>query len=70
MAKNRKISAVIVQHAVARVLGGAVSYTWATDVRVDRKGNLRVFDGMHQRAFHPAGEWESYIVKAAKHEEL
>jgi hypothetical protein len=65
MAKNRKISAVVVQH------GGSVStYLWATDVRVDRKGNLRVFDGLHQRAFHPAGEWDSYVVKAVKHEEF
>jgi hypothetical protein len=68
MAKSNKLSVVIVQHAGNGTLGGSATYTWATDVRIDRKGNLRVFEGHQQRAFHPAGEWDSYIVKAVKAE--
>lgn len=65
MAK-KKISAVVVQLTAPSTVA---TYTWATDARIDRKGNLRVFEGVHQRAFHPAGEWDSYIVKAAKHDQ-
>ena len=42
-----------------------ISYPWATSVTVSRGGDLRVYDGWQQRAYHPAGEWTSYTVAAA-----
>lgn len=41
----------------------AVSYAGIVAVRVDRAGNLRLFERgrfgwLRQRVFHPAGEWE------------
>jgi hypothetical protein len=50
---------VIVRTASGREL----AYPWATSVRVDRKGDLRVLQGLRQRAFHPCAEWASYTVK-------
>jgi len=29
---------------------------------VDRRGDLRIMQGLRQRAFHPCGEWVSYTV--------
>jgi hypothetical protein len=43
--------------------GEELSYPWATSVRVDRQGDLRVLHGLRQRAFHPCAEWASYTVK-------
>ena len=43
--------------------GQELAYPWATSVRVDRRGDLRVMQGLRQRAFHPCGEWASYTVK-------
>jgi hypothetical protein len=43
--------------------GQELAYPWATSVRVDRRGDLRVMQGLRQRAFHPCAEWASYTVK-------
>jgi hypothetical protein len=43
--------------------GQELAYPWATSVRVDRQGDLRVLQGLRQRAFHPCAEWASYTVK-------
>jgi hypothetical protein len=42
--------------------GQELAYPWATSVRVDRRGDLRVLQGWRQRAFHPCVEWASYTV--------
>lgn len=42
--------------------GRELAYPWATGVRVDRQGDLRVLQGLRQRAFHPCAEWASYTV--------
>jgi hypothetical protein len=42
--------------------GQELAYPWATSVRVDRRGDLRVLQGWRQRAFHPCAEWASYTV--------
>ena len=47
---------------VRTVSGEELSYPWATSVRVDRRGDLRVMHGLRQRAFHPCAEWASYTV--------
>ena len=47
---------------VRTVSGEELSYPWATSVRVDRRGDLRVMQGLRQRAFHPCAEWASYPV--------
>jgi hypothetical protein len=43
--------------------GQQLAYPWATSVRVDRRGDLRVLKGFRQRAFHPCAEWRSYTVE-------
>ena len=43
--------------------GQELAYPWATSVRVDRRGDLRVLRGLRRRAFHPCAEWASYTVK-------
>jgi hypothetical protein len=43
--------------------GEEFSYPWATSVRVDRQGDLRVMQGLRQRAFHPCAEWAAYTVR-------
>jgi hypothetical protein len=30
---------------------------------VDRRGDLRVMQGLRQRAFHPCAEWAAYTVR-------
>jgi hypothetical protein len=51
------------QSVTVRTAGGEVlAYPWATGIRVDRQGNLRVMKGVRQRAFHPCAEWASYTV--------
>jgi hypothetical protein len=47
---------------VRTVSGQELAYPWATSVRVDRRGDLRVMQGLRQRAFHPCTEWVSYTV--------
>lgn len=42
-----------------------ISYPWATSARVDKHGNLRLYQGLWQRVFHPDGEWTMYSVAAA-----
>jgi hypothetical protein len=43
--------------------GQELIYPWATSIRVDRRGDLRVLHGLRQRAFHPCAEWVSYTVQ-------
>lgn len=61
---KRKMSNLMVQTTD----GEAVKYPWATDVRQDRKGNLRIYHGNRERAFYPQGEWAAYVVSAVKPE--
>ena len=42
--------------------GQELTYPWATSVRVDRRGDLRIMQRLRQRAFHPCREWVSYTV--------
>jgi hypothetical protein len=52
------------QTVIVRTAGGEeLAYPQATSVRVDRRGDLRVLEGLRQRAFHPCAEWASYTVK-------
>jgi hypothetical protein len=44
------------------VSGQELAYPWATSVRVDRRGDLRVMRGLRQRALHRCNEWVSYTV--------
>jgi hypothetical protein len=48
---------------VRTVSGQELAYPWATSVRVDRRGDLRVMQGLRRRAFHPCAEWVSYTVE-------
>jgi hypothetical protein len=43
--------------------GQELAYPQATSIRVDRRGDLRVMQGLRRRAFHPCAEWASYTVK-------
>lgn len=43
--------------------GEELAYPWATSIRVDRLGDLRVLHGLRQRAFHPCADWASYTVE-------
>ena len=43
--------------------GQEFDYPWATSVRVVRRGDLRVMQGLRQRAFHPCAEWAAYTVR-------
>jgi hypothetical protein len=52
------------QTLIVRTAGGdELAYPWATSIRVDRRGDLRVMQGLRRRAFHPRAEWASYTVK-------
>ena len=52
------------QTVTVRTAGGEVlAYPWATSIRVDRRGDLRVMQGLRARAFHPCAEWASYTVE-------
>jgi hypothetical protein len=57
MTKNGA-QAVTVQTAT----GQELAYPWATSLRVDRRGDLHVIQGLRQRAFHSCAEWTSYTV--------
>jgi len=48
--------------------GQELVYPWATSVRVDRRGDVRVMRCLWQRAFHPCGEWLSYTVANLRRE--
>ena len=51
------------QTVTVRTSGGEeLAYPWATSIRVDRRGDLRVMQGLRRRAFHPCAEWASYTV--------
>lgn len=51
----------------------SATYRDIVEARVDRVGNLRLFERrpflfhhmLRQRAFHPAGEWEAVSVTSA-----
>ena len=43
--------------------GQELTYPWATSIRVDRRGDLRVLKGLRRGAFHPCAEWASYTVQ-------
>jgi hypothetical protein len=43
--------------------GQELAYPWATSIRVDRLGDLRVLHGLRQRALHPCADWASYTVE-------
>jgi hypothetical protein len=49
---------------VALRSGSEAQYSWSTSVSVTRKGDLKIWDGLRQRSFHPAGEWLSFTVEA------
>jgi hypothetical protein len=52
------------QTLFVRTVGGEeLAYPSATSVRVDRRGDLRVMQGLRRRAFHSRAEWASYTVK-------
>ena len=50
--------------------GAAVSYPWATSVRVDRKGSLHIYGHHKQHAVHLEGEWSKYGVSAPTRAEV
>jgi hypothetical protein len=47
---------------VRTATGQELAYPLATSIRVDRRGDLHVIQGLRQRAFHPCAEWTSYTV--------
>jgi hypothetical protein len=47
---------------VRTATGQELTYPGATSLRVDRRGDLRVMQGLRQRAFHSCAEWTSYTV--------
>jgi hypothetical protein len=52
------------QTLTVRTAGGEeLAYPGATSIRVNRRGDLRVLQGLRQRAFHPRAEWASYTVQ-------
>jgi len=48
--------------------GQDLAYPGATSLRVDRRGDLRVMQGLRRRAFHPCAEWMSYTVTNLRRE--
>ena len=48
--------------------GQDLAYPWATSLRVDRRGDLRVMQGLRRRAFHSSAEWASYTVTNLRRE--
>jgi len=48
--------------------GQNLAYPWATSVRVDRRGDLRIMQGVRRRAFHPCAEWANYTVTNLRRE--
>jgi hypothetical protein len=58
---HRKAGAQTV--TVRTASGQEFDYPWATSVRVDRRGDLRVMQGLRQRAFCPCAEWAAYTVR-------
>jgi len=57
------------QAVTVRTAGGQeLTYPWATSLRVDRRGDLRVMQGLRRGAFHPCAEWASYTVTNLRRE--
>jgi hypothetical protein len=57
------------QAVTVRTAGGQdLAYPGATSLRVDRRGDLRVMQGLRRRAFHPCAEWTSYTVTNLRRE--
>jgi hypothetical protein len=57
------------QGVTVRTAGGQdLAYPGATSLRVDRRGDLRVMQGLRRRAFHPCAEWTSYTVTNLRRE--
>ena len=48
--------------------GQDLAYPWATSLRVDRRGDLRVMQGMRRRACHPCAAGVSYTVTNLRRE--
>lgn len=53
---------------VRTAAGQDLAYPGATSLRVDRRGDLRVLQGLRRRAFHPCAEWTSYTVTNLRRE--
>ena len=53
---------------VRTATGHDLAYPRATSLRVDRRGDLRVMQGLRRRAFHPCAEWSSYTVTNLRRE--
>ena len=57
------------QTVTVRTAGGQeLTYPRATSLRVDRRGDLRVMQGLRRGAFHPCAEWVSYTVTNLRRE--
>lgn len=58
-----------VQAVTVRTASGQdLAYPGATSLRVDRRGDLRVMQGLRRRVFHPCAEWTSYTVTNLRRE--
>ena len=63
MGEDVRVTETSAQSVTVRLASGQdLAYPWATSVRVDRRGDLRVMRGLRQGAFHPCAEWASYTV--------
>ena len=57
------------QIVTVRTAGGKeLTYPSSTSLRVDRRGDLRVMQGLRREAFHPCAEWASYTVTNLRRE--
>src|SRR5262249_58154619 len=67
--ENVQVAETRAQTVTVRTASGQeLAYPWATSVRVDRRGDLRVMQGLRQRAFHACAEWASYTVTNLRQE--
>ena len=67
--ENVQMAETGAQAVTVRTAGGQeLTYPWATSLRVDRRGDLRVMQGLRRGAFHPCAEWESYTVTNLRRE--
>jgi hypothetical protein len=53
---------------VRTAAGQELTYPRATSLRVDRRGDLRVMQGLRRGGFHPCAEWASYTVTNLRRE--
>lgn len=44
---------------------GDTSAAWCTEVEITKAGELKLWQGLRIRVFHPPGEWKSYSVSLA-----